>query len=167
MADLHKRAACNALTLKSNNGLLDKMISKVKLLSPIDGKVLKEEINGLWDTGASRSVLDVKIIEELSLVSTGEVNVLTANGVRTAKEYCVTIVLPTGVHFLKLPVTDGEIGAGIHMLLGMDIITQGDFSITNVAKTVLTFRTPSIETVDFVQTTNLARTFTNGHKKKR
>ena len=41
---------------------------------------------------------------------------------------------------------------GFDVLIGMDIITLGDFSITNVnGKTVFSFRIPSTETVDYVQ----------------
>lgn len=38
------------------------------------------------------------------------------------------------------------------MLIGMDIITTGDFSITNYNEhTTMSFRTPSIQTIDFVR----------------
>jgi hypothetical protein len=41
------------------------------------------------------------------------------------------------------------------ILIGMDIITIGDFSITNVdKKTVFTFRFPSIKTIDYVEEVN-------------
>ena len=40
----------------------------------------------------------------------------------------------------------------IGMLIGMDIITTGDFSITNYNEhTTMSFRTPSIQTIDFVR----------------
>ena len=167
MPDLQKRAQCDALSLTSNNGLLTKLISEVDILSPIDGTILRRGIRGLWDTGASRSALDEQIIAALNLVSTGEVKVITANGTRVAKEYCVTIKLPNGVTFMQMPVTDGRIGSGIDMLIGMDVITRGDFSITNVGKTVLSFRIPSIEPVDFVQQANFARKATQGHRPKK
>ncbi|MBE0676857.1 MAG: SEC-C domain-containing protein, partial [Bacteroidales bacterium] len=36
-------------------------------------------------------------------------------------------------------------------LLGMDVINRGDFSITNLlGKTVMSFRVPSLQTIDFV-----------------
>ena len=41
--------------------------------------------------------------------------------------------------------------AGIGVLIGMDIITSGDFSVSNYnGKTVFTFRTPSQERIDYV-----------------
>jgi hypothetical protein len=40
---------------------------------------------------------------------------------------------------------------GSDVLVGMDVISLGDFSITNVGqKTVVTFRVPSCETIDYV-----------------
>lgn len=50
-----------------------------------------------------------------------------------------------------VPVSEAELN-GFDVLIGMDIITLGDCSITNVnGKTVFSFRIPSTETVDYVQ----------------
>jgi hypothetical protein len=39
------------------------------------------------------------------------------------------------------------------VLIGMDIIGTGDFAVTNLGDTtVFTFRTPSVERIDFVKT---------------
>ena len=44
------------------------------------------------------------------------------------------------------------------VLIGMDIISKGDFCVTNFqGKTVLTFRVPSCSEFDFVQDHELAR----------
>lgn len=148
--DLHRRANTQALTLTSNGGLLSVLVCKVALLSPIDGSVLKSEVQALWDTGASRSCIHKDLASEIGLIPTGFCQTCTANGPRQANEYCVTLALPNGVVIRDLAVTDGDIGNGIHMLIGMDVITLGDFTITNVEKTVFSFRTPSIEKVDYV-----------------
>ena len=49
-------------------------------------------------------------------------------------------------------VVDTEIGdQGIDLLIGMDIISMGDFAVSNHAgKLVFTFRVPSIKTTDYV-----------------
>jgi hypothetical protein len=60
-------------------------------------------------------------------------------------------MLPNSVGFVNLEVTLGQL-YGADVLLGMDIITSGDFSITNVGgRTVFSFRVPSITAVDFVK----------------
>ena len=53
---------------------------------------------------------------------------------------------------------------GIDCLLGMDIISLGDFSITNFeGKTWLSFRIPSQHKVDFVEKVNNEMAVINRH----
>ena len=48
-------------------------------------------------------------------------------------------------------VTTGKLN-GIDFLIGMDIITLGDFSVTNLnGKTTFSFRYPSCETINYVK----------------
>jgi len=50
-----------------------------------------------------------------------------------------------------LRVTEGSIFGDSDVLIGMDIISLGDFAVTNFQeKTVFTFRIPSVERIDFV-----------------
>ena len=47
---------------------------------------------------------------------------------------------------------------GLDILIGMDIICQGDFINTNFQeKTALTFRMPSCEEIDFVKDNNYTK----------
>ena len=56
--------------------------------------------------------------------------------------------------FQHVEVTEGDI-KGVDVLIGMDIITQGDFIITNQSnKTVMSFRIPSLTTIDYVVEVN-------------
>jgi hypothetical protein len=62
------------------------------------------------------------------------------------------LVLPFGneVGFLYLRVTQAKI-KDADILIGMDIISAGDFVVTNYeGKTVFSFRIPSCECIDFV-----------------
>lgn len=48
-------------------------------------------------------------------------------------------------------VTGGLLNTDTDFLIGMDIITLGDFAVTNVnGKTVFSFRYPSCEKIDYV-----------------
>ena len=50
-----------------------------------------------------------------------------------------------------VPVSEGGI-AGADILIGMDIITMGDFAITNCdGQSCWTFRMPAVEKIDFVE----------------
>lgn len=83
--------------------------------------------------------------------------VQTASALEDAETYMVNIGLPNGVQFAMVKVAKGRLGAGADVLIGMDIISQGDFSITNQnGKTVFSFRIPSAHTVDFVKQHNEA-----------
>ena len=47
---------------------------------------------------------------------------------------------------------------GLEVILGMDVITQGDFSITNLnGNTVFSFRVPSLHRLDYVAEINSAK----------
>jgi uncharacterized protein YecA (UPF0149 family) len=52
-------------------------------------------------------------------------------------------------------VTLGVILDGIDVLIGMDIITLGDFSVTNFqGNTCMSFRVPSLHQIDYVEEAN-------------
>jgi len=77
--------------------------------------------------------------------------VQTASALEDAETYIVNILLPNRVGFPMMQVTKANLGASNDILIGMDIISQGDFSITNQGNTVFSFRVPSAHTVDFVK----------------
>ena len=106
----------------------------------------------LWDTGATNSCISMDVVKKLELVSTGKIPMGTPSGRRIADTYLVDIVLPNNVPVDDLMVCDSEIGAqGIGMLIGMDIITKGDFMVNNYnGRTVFSFRMPSDSMTDFV-----------------
>ncbi len=109
------------------------------------------EVTAIWDTGATTSVIASRVIERLGLTSIDEIDTYTANGVRKSNVYLVNIYLPNGVAFAGFRVIDGDIH-GLDMLIGMDIIGFGDFSITHKNNaTTLSFQIPSSHDIDFVK----------------
>lgn len=105
---------------------------------------------GIWDTGATASVISEKVSVELDLDPIGFTDVLTAGGHFKQPVYLINLILPNGVGFENLAVTQGNI-AGTDLLIGMDVINKGDFAVTNYEnQTTFTFRIPSIEKIDFV-----------------
>ena len=110
----------------------------------------------IWDTGASCTVICKRIADELGISPSGReiVSVVGPDGQTNEFEtntYLINLFLPNSTAFAALRVVEGSI-SGADMLIGMDIISQGDFAITNCeGKTWWTFRIPSIERVDFVQ----------------
>lgn len=107
---------------------------------------------GLWDTGASRSSITQRIVNDLNLIPVGDTNISMANGIVTVNTYFVDLGLPNGVTVENVLVSCADLGEDIDVLIGMDIIRHGDFSITNVNyKTTFSFRTPSIREIDYVK----------------
>lgn len=79
----------------------------------------------------------------------------TANGLRVSETFVVNIRLDNGVMFTPVQVTLADLAPDTDALIGMDIITIGDFSVTNFrGTTVMSFRTPSLSEVDFVRQIN-------------
>jgi predicted aspartyl protease len=106
---------------------------------------------GIWDTGATGSVITDKVVTDLGLAPSGKTVVKTANGERLSDVYLVDIGLPNGVRAQDIKVTDAVLSES-DVLIGMDIIGSGDFSITNVGGiTVMSFRYPSIKEIDYVE----------------
>lgn len=109
-------------------------------------------ITVLWDTGATNSVIVTSLAQRLQLTPIGRSSVNHAGGHSEVYTYLVNFVLPNQVGVPGILVSACPDNAGdFDAILGMDIISQGDFSITNVnQQTCMTFRTPSIEIVDYV-----------------
>lgn len=73
------------------------------------------------------------------------------HGVSLTETCLVNIALPNNVMFTSLRVTKGDI-RDADILIGMDIINQGDFSVTNCeGYSKFSYRTPSIEHIDYVE----------------
>ena len=109
----------------------------------------KYDFNGLWDTGATRSVITQKIILQCGLKPIDIVKVYHADGECLTNVYLISLFLPNMVEFPILKVTEGKI-KNFDLLIGMDIIGAGDFAVTNFGgKTTFSYRYPSIETIDF------------------
>ena len=152
-----------AFTIRSDNGLLRSLKSGVGVCAPFVGlSVGKEEIkckgfNAIWDTGATGSVITEKVADALGLKPTGFKEVHTANGKSEKNTYLVNIILPNNVAIQNVNVTEGLLGDHADVLIGMDIITLGDFSITNKdGNTVMSFRIPSLQEIDYVPIANQA-----------
>jgi predicted aspartyl protease len=139
--------------------------TKVDVCLPVTSEEVKtqrvefKEYIAIWDTGATHSAITKKVADELGLKPTGIVEVRYGNGKSSTNTYLVNISLPNKVMFGHVRVTeasltpDDNISDGQHpqLLIGMDIISMGDFAVTNAReKTTLSFCVPSVSEIDFV-----------------
>ncbi len=102
----------------------------------------------VWDTGASSSAISQKVADALGLIQTGWGFSDTASGTVKVRKYGINIILPSNVGFPSVKVSCNNMK--VDVLIGMDIITRGDFCITNLNRqTKFTFQTPSTHSYDF------------------
>ncbi len=145
-----------ALTLKAN-GIARVLVSEVGVSEPLGNLQPNQTIQiknfrGIWDTGATGCVITNKVVSDLGLKPIGMREVHTANGKANQQTYLVDIYLPNKVRIVNLTVTEASLPQNTDCLIGMDVITLGDFCITNLnGKTVMSFRTPSSACIDFVE----------------
>lgn len=110
-------------------------------------------VSAIWDTGASGSAITKYVAKELGLIPTGRTIVHTASGEVEQNTYLVDIGLPNAVKVNGLIVNEVPALFGhAEVLIGMDIITLGDFSITNFnGKSCMSFRIPSLHEIDYAK----------------
>ena len=85
---------------------------------------------GIFDTGASCSVISERVAKQLALRKVNTATVYTAGGAVQQDCYVVNIVLPNNLVIPARRVTAANLH-GFDVLVGMDIISRGDFIISN------------------------------------
>ncbi len=147
----------HALTIRSSNGIVNCIISDVGVSRPYIEKTETsiQPFRGIWDTGASGSVITKNVADKLDIKPTGQRMVNHAQGSDITNTYFVNLVLPSNVTVENVTVMEGKLPEGVDLLIGMDIVTLGDFSITNKdGMTVMSFRIPSMVCHDYVAEAN-------------
>ena len=119
---------------------------------PINPTTAKgREFTAIWDTGATHSCITEGVATACNLKPTSIVQTHSAQGTNLANAYYVSLFLPNNVFFPGVNVTQVRL-RDADVLIGMDIISQGDFAVTNLdGKTKFSFRMPSLTDIDFVQ----------------
>ncbi len=147
-----------AFTVKSK-GRLSEVITPIEVSVPTPDPIHQGQFiktMALWDTGATNTGISEVLAKKLNLLPVNFVNVIHAGGKERVPYYVVDILLPNDVLIAGTGASQFISGAdGVDVIIGMDIITAGDFSITNVNdKTTMSFRLPSMQTIDYVEQVN-------------
>ena len=129
----------HAFTIK-HNGRADRIITQLHVTPAFDPAKPpsphpeQHETTALWDTGATRSVVTKVTVDALGLVPVGNVMVNHAGGTSQANTYMVNFFLPNKVCIAGVLVSEcPSIANNAGAIIGMDIICQGDMSITNAS----------------------------------
>lgn len=145
-----------AFTLKSN-GRIDRILTDVEVWpafdpdDPPDPLPASVTARALWDTGATGSVVGARLVKELALTPVGKGPVRHGGGEDERHRYIVNLRLPNRVGVQGVLVSDQPDAPDFQVILGMDVIALGDFTITNAGGiTWVTFRIPSSARTDYV-----------------
>jgi len=150
------RQQFHAFTVK-HSGRANRLLTDVRIAEAFDpkkvdgSKVKHHACKALWDTGATRSVVSPEVVKALGLTPTGVANISHAGGTSQCNTYVVNIELPNHVEIVGIQATEFPGQDGFEVIIGMDIIGEGDFAVTHCnGKTCLSYRIPSIEEIDYV-----------------
>jgi predicted aspartyl protease len=129
-------------------GLSFRLITDAEIFisSPAGQEKKGIKVKALWDTGASGTVITPKVSRELKLVPIDRIRVAGVNNISMADVVEVSVGLPNKVMVEDVNVMICDLKQDIDLLIGMDIILLGDFSISNGGgKTLFSFVIPSFE----------------------
>jgi hypothetical protein len=146
-----KKQSVHALTNHSK-GIARSIITPVEVTDLLTNQ--KVSTKGIWDTGATDSVITESTARLLGLRALKRVMVQGVHGNKEVNVYYINITLNNKNITLNTQVTEcDELSPdnSVGMLIGMNVITMGDFVISNYqGDTVMTFRVPSLQKIDFV-----------------
>ncbi len=119
--------------------------------------IVKDEkdipITAAWDTGSTYSCISPEFAEQLNIQPLSDDKLHTSYGIIRSKVYDVDILLnKQAVYTIRVAENPNIHKEGVDFLIGMDIISEGDFAIsTSNGRTSFSFRIPSKGFIDFTK----------------
>jgi hypothetical protein len=143
-----------ALTLVFD-GIVEAIYSSIAIKSAVEEEDSSDIdliwAKALWDTGATHTCISDRLATRLKLEVVDIVNIATANGIISVPTFFAHLKFPNNLQFSDWELSQFQFtNDDCDLIIGMDIITQGDFSITNVeGKTMFSFRVPTQQSIDY------------------
>jgi len=124
-----------------------------KLCKKFDLERIEADVLALIDTGATNSSISNKLAVNIGLKEIEQCRVEAAGGSHISNVYSIDILLRNMVSFTNIRSTEFVENDMFDIIIGMDIITQGDLAISNHDhRTVVSFRIPpDSKHIDFNQ----------------
>ena len=97
----------------------------------------------VWDTGATNTLISSQVVDALELVPLKESLVEGVGGIVKSLVYEISLYLANDIVFKNVKALCSDIG-DYDLVVGMDIIAQGDFGVSNnQGKICFSYRYPS------------------------
>ena len=102
--------------------------------------------DALWDTGASISAITPEIKDKLKVTTIDKKTIASVHSTQVVDIAYITVELPNNVIKKNIKVAVCNITLNIGMILGMDIISMGDFALSNGNnQTLISFAVPPFQ----------------------
>lgn len=85
----------------------------------------------IWDTGATETLISDKVVQELNLEETEEVELSTINGSIRTKRYACGLLLENHSKFINIQPAKFSHRKECDVIIGMDVIQHGLFILDN------------------------------------
>ena len=135
-----------------------RIITPVNLYSIPFNSSLYFSTDALWDTGASISAITPEIRDKLKATTIDKKPIAGVHSTQIVDLVYITLELPNSVIKKNIKVAVCNITSNVGMILGMDIISLGDFAISNGSdQTLFSFAFPPFQDkIDFSKRQNEA-----------
>ena len=101
-------------------------------------------VNALWDTGSTESLISEKIVKMIEPILKNKFKYVTRDVVIECETYAVSLSLSDEITFRDVLMKKADLSdKNVDIIIGMDIISRGDFEIRNYNNLVeFAFRIP-------------------------
>ena len=101
-------------------------------------------VNALWDTGSTESLISEKIVKMIEPILNNKSKYVTRDVVIECETYAVSLSLSDEITFRDVLMKKADLtDKNVDIIIGMDIISRGDFEIRNYNNLVeFAFRIP-------------------------
>ena len=122
--------------------LADEIVTECEFVS-LDQTRRVKTLRAMWDTGSNATILSTKLVSELHPDRFGQGGMTGIGGQSEGDTYLMHISLPTGDVITYLEVYEANLG-DYDAIIGMDIITRGDFHLdSSKGETLFSFELPN------------------------
>jgi len=122
-----------------HKGLASKIVSQAVIISVDSGKSIN--VSAIWDTGATTSLINDKIVKSLRLKKIGIAQVKHVAGATAFPIHLAAIDIKGGMKITEHRLVSFPSIHPFDMIIGMDIIAQGNFYIeNNGGNTIFSFK---------------------------